>query len=98
MSCLCSCSYAHNALFSDLVWPHHVVDALDDLGHLDEVDVAVAVDVVHAEGRKKEKTKKYYRCRKFLSAGRVARRQFARFVAGKRGVTRKSGLSKEFLG
>ena len=31
-----------------LVWPHHVVDALYDLGHLHQVDVAVAVDVVHA--------------------------------------------------
>ena len=33
----------------DLVGAHHVVDRLDDLGHLDQVNMSVAVDIVHAE-------------------------------------------------
>ena len=32
-----------------LIGAHHVVDGLDDLGHLDQVDEAVSVDVVHAK-------------------------------------------------
>ena len=33
----------------DLVGAHHVVDGLDDFGHLGQVDESVPVDIIHAK-------------------------------------------------
>lgn len=33
----------------DLVGAHHVVDGLDDLGHLGQIDPTVAINVVHTK-------------------------------------------------